>query len=459
MIKSKREQELEEENRRLKKEIETLKKTSKIQKKQLKQKTEILEDLLKENKTIYYKNKYLLEKEENEKLRKQLQEKEDYIAKIRGQLGKNSSNSSKPSSTDGFKKIIHNSREKTNKEQGAQKGHKCHKAELVSNPNKIVKISKKHKCKCGGKIIYDKNVIRRQLVDVLTKYYVIEYQGEIGKCEECGRIYTPKFPKGIDNTVQYGNSIKGLSLMLGEYANVPVRKIKTLIGILTDTEGPSIGSIMEWKTNSYSKMKPIREEIKEEIIKSKIIYNDETPYKLNGKQKYAIGAFTDTLSVIECNGGREKEAFEKMNILPRYGGTLMGDHYAVNESFQGQNAYCNAHTIRTAKGILDVRKDSQAKEYIEFMYKLKKEVEKSPHNKLSKKKYKEVEKEYINLLNRWKKEFNKFVKGKNRKYYDEERRLIDLLLKYVEGHLLFAKEEYVEFTNNPAERRTKTIKK
>ena len=121
MIKSKREQELEEEVKKLKKEIETLKKTLKLQNKQMKQKDEILEDLLKENKTIYYKNKYELEKEKNKQLEIQLKEKEDYIAKIRGQLGKNSSNSSKPSSTDGFKKIIHNSREKTERKQGRTK--------------------------------------------------------------------------------------------------------------------------------------------------------------------------------------------------------------------------------------------------------------------------------------------------------------------------------------------------
>ena len=121
MIKSKREQELEEEVKKLKKENETLKKTLKLKDKQMKQKNEILEDLLKENKTIYYKNKYELEKEENKKLKAQLEEKEDYIAKIRGQLGKNSSNSSKPSSTDGFKKIIHNSREKTERSQGRTK--------------------------------------------------------------------------------------------------------------------------------------------------------------------------------------------------------------------------------------------------------------------------------------------------------------------------------------------------
>lgn len=339
-----------------------------------------------------------------------------------------------------------------------QEGHEYHEAKLIEKPTKVVQLPKKRKCECGGKIIYEKNRIRRQLVDLITKYYVVEYQGQIGICNKCGKIYKPEFPRGINNQVQYGNNIKGLSTILGEYANVPVDKIQRIIGIITNTDGPSSGSIMKWKTNIYEKMKPIREAIKEDMLKEPIINNDETPYRLNGKLKYAIGAFTARHAAIECNGGREKESFDKMNIYPRYGGTIMGDHYAVNESFKGQKAYCNAHTIRTAKGILDVRKESQAQKYIEFMYKLKEEVEANPENKLSKKRYKEIEKEYKNLLKKWKKEFNKFVKGKNPKYYDEERKLINLLLEHIEGHLLFAKENYVMFTNNNAELRIKTSK-
>ncbi len=451
MKKTVREQELEAENKRLKKEIETLKKTLKLQSKQMKQQNELFEDLLKENKTIYYKIKYENAKEENAELRKKLQEKEDYIAKVNGQLAKNSSNSSKPSSTDGYKKVIHNSREKTGKAQGAQKGHEYHGSELIEKPTEIVKLPKKHRCECGGRIIYNKEKKRRQLIELITEYYVTEYQGQVGKCNKCGRIYKPIFPKEIKDKVQYGNSIKGITLMLSEYANVPVDKIQNLIGILTNTSGPASGSIMKWKARSYEKMKPVRAEIKEEILKSPLIHNDETPYKQNGKLKYAIGAFTNSLSVIECNGGREKEAFEKMNIFPRYGGIVMGDHYAVNESFNGQNAYCNAHTIRAAKGVLDVRKDSTAKEYIEFMYSVKKEVDESPCNKLSTERYKEVEKYYKELLKRWKDEFNKAMKGKNIKYYDDERKLINLLIKYPKEHLLFAKIGFVPFTNNPAE--------
>ena len=200
-MKSKREQELELENKKLKKEIETLKKTLKIQDKQLKNKTELLEDLLKENKTSYYKNKYELEKEKNKKLEEELKNKIDYIANVLGQLNKNSSNSSKPSSTNGFQKVIHNNKKPSNKKVGGQKGHEYHEPQLIQNPDKIIKVRKPRKCECGGKIKYDGKKIIRQLIDLLTKYEVTEYQGEVGICEKCGKIHTPDFPKEINNKI------------------------------------------------------------------------------------------------------------------------------------------------------------------------------------------------------------------------------------------------------------------
>lgn len=457
-MKSKREQELELEVKRLKQENETLKKTLKIQKKEAKEQYEIYEDLLKENKSVYYKQKYEIEKEKNEKLEKELNNKMDYIANVLGQMHKNSSNSSKPSSTDGLKKVIHNNKKESTKIFGGQVGHKYHEPKLISKPDKIIKIKKARKCECEGKIQYDGKVIIRQLIDLLTKYEVIEYQGKIGICNKCGKIHKPEFPEGINNQVQYGENVKGLSLILTERGNVPVEKTKELIGILTNSEGPSVGSIMYRKDKTYVTMKKTMKDIKEEILKATVLNHDETPLKIRGKFNYALGAFSKEISAIECYASRGQISFDEMNILSRYGGILVGDHYAVNEGFKGRVAYCNAHTIRAAKGVLDIRKRSKGKEYIKYMYELKEEVDKTTKNKLSKNRYEEVKKEYKRLLEEWEEEYNKFMKGKDKQYYKEERKLIALLKQYVDGHLMFAKESEVPFTNNEAERGLRPIK-
>lgn len=108
---------LEEEIKKLKKENELKDKDIKLLKQQNKQKDEVIHDLDKNN----YRGKYELLKEENAELKKKLQEYENKYNLARISLEKDSSNSLKPSSTDGFKKVVQNNRVKSRKETRKRK--------------------------------------------------------------------------------------------------------------------------------------------------------------------------------------------------------------------------------------------------------------------------------------------------------------------------------------------------
>ena len=163
--------ELKEKNNKIK-DLEIEKKTLKWQ---LKNKTELLEDISKENKTKEckeLKRKYSIAEDEINKLRKEIDNKDSIIQALKARLNKNSSNSSKPSSTDGFKKVIHNCREKTGKKVGGQKNHKG--ATLnKKEPTQIVD-KKIEKCECGGKVENNIEYGSIQLIDIEIKVNVIE---------------------------------------------------------------------------------------------------------------------------------------------------------------------------------------------------------------------------------------------------------------------------------------------
>lgn len=61
-----------------------------------------------------------------EKLNKIIEEQSKEILRLKNKSDKDSSNSNKPSSTNGFKKVITNRREKSNKSKGGQKSHEPH---------------------------------------------------------------------------------------------------------------------------------------------------------------------------------------------------------------------------------------------------------------------------------------------------------------------------------------------
>ena len=99
-----------------------------IQYEQLTIKFEEQEKLLKEtNKLVKSLNKTIETLNEAiEQLKKTNEEQAKEILRLKSKNDRDSSNSSKPSSTNGYKKVITNRREKSDKKQGAQKFHKPH---------------------------------------------------------------------------------------------------------------------------------------------------------------------------------------------------------------------------------------------------------------------------------------------------------------------------------------------
>ena len=98
---------------------------------------------------------------------------EDRIKELEGRLAKDSKNSHKPPSTDGYKKKIKikNSREKSGKKQGAQPGHVGKTLEQVPNPDRVINHSVVGKCECGQDLeqLPKKKTYRRQVFDLPKK--------------------------------------------------------------------------------------------------------------------------------------------------------------------------------------------------------------------------------------------------------------------------------------------------
>ena len=83
---------------------------------------------------------------DNEKVKSKLEE-------LEARLNKNSSNSSKPPSTDGYKKKpITNSRKKSDKRSGGQPGHSGVTLEKVENPDNVIEITTYDYCGCEAVI-------------------------------------------------------------------------------------------------------------------------------------------------------------------------------------------------------------------------------------------------------------------------------------------------------------------
>ena len=184
--------ELESKYKKLKKENEVKEKEVKLLKQQSKQKDEIIHDLDKNN----YKGQYETLKLENIELKKKLKIYEEKFEMQRISLGKNSSNSCKPSSTNGFKHVVQNNRVKSGKKPGREKGHKRSAPTVTKAPDEVVNVAKVATCTCGHKTV-EKEEVLRDLISLEVIVHTTQYIGKKTICPCCNKEYMPKFPEQV----------------------------------------------------------------------------------------------------------------------------------------------------------------------------------------------------------------------------------------------------------------------
>jgi transposase len=148
------------------------------------------------------------------------------MAKLKNQLGKNSTNSHKPSSTDYFfrKTVVV---EPSGKAKGGQKGHIGNTLRMIDNPDEFI-IHEPTVCTCGENLagIAKRIEQKRQLFDLpIIRFHVVEHQITSCDCPKCGKLMVSEFPQNITAPVQYGNRTKAFSVLLNNKCQFSFRKV------------------------------------------------------------------------------------------------------------------------------------------------------------------------------------------------------------------------------------------
>ena len=450
---------IQEELRKAKKEKELQEKEIKILKKENKQKDEVIKDLDRYN----YREKYKAVKKENEQLEKKIKKLEEKLNISKVSKKKDSSNSLKPSSTNGYKQVIQNNRVKSGRKPGREKGHKRSAPEVSSNPDETIRVSKVATCQCGHKTI-EKEEVRRDLItlEVITK--TTQYIGTVTECPHCHKVHNPNFPENVKGIRNYDEIIKSILVYLNTYCNVPNLKVVEFLDFLSDGKIKMSGATVLNTLKQFSKKsKPIMKEMKREILKAPAINEDETPLKVNGKIMSAIGVYTKNISITEAFENRKLESFKEMGILDRYIGTVCHDHNNIHQSFtQSTQAECNFHILRYCKGEYEIHERGSIKEFMDFMLGLRDKVDEyklEGRTSFSEEEYAKAKGEYLGIIDKWDKEYSEQTGNSTSKYYLGERNLKKRLRGFVDDHLRFLRDFNIDFTNNLAERGLRLIKK
>ncbi len=272
-----------------------------------------------------------------------------------------SSNSSKPPSSDGLskkpaQKRTSSTREKGLKPNGGQKGHKGSTLKQVDNPDRVIRHSLDQCPKCSKNLrsISIESISKRQVFDIPEpKIFVTEHQSEVKRCPCCMNKVSAEFPYSINSPAHYGSGIQTLSVYLLHYQLIPEKRVKALFEDLFKLR-ISTATIVDIGKKFSQIVEPIQVRVLENLKKAPVKHLDETGFRIGGK--------THWLHVVSnILGTHYRNSVKRKNLLEGVKGIIIHDHWKPYFSMKEvQHALCNAHHLRELKAVLEIDKEPWA---------------------------------------------------------------------------------------------------
>ena len=298
------------------------------------------------DKTLSNAEKHLAEDKEMSLATKSLMEILLIIIKLLiKRLDLDSSNSSKPPSQDPNRK----KKEKhgDGNDKGGQKGHKGTTLEKVSDPDETIEhiVRECKACHNDLQVQPAESYESRQVFEVIIKRHVVEHKSEVKECRKCGAVTTGTFPKGVRKAVQYGNSIKVLSVYVSQGQLIPYKRVEEFFN--DQLKIPlSSGTIYNFNKEANEMLSSFDKQVKEGLLKSPLNHADETGLNIGGKRSWLHSISNETWTVFYPHTSRGKDAIEEMGVLPFYNGILCHDYYKAYYEYGSLHALCNSHHKR-----------------------------------------------------------------------------------------------------------------
>lgn len=404
-----------------------------------------------------YKEELTIKDKQIEKLTKENEKLKLEVERLKNQNKKDSSNSSKPSGTNGYKKVITNRREKSNKKQGGQNGHKgksLGKKELekiLSKENVIknqpIEINKNENNK--NKKPYKTTVVDINIVVTVTDYLYYP--------DENGRFNVPQKHK---KHIVYGDNIKALAVDLMYESYNSTDATRNIISSITDNNiDIRKSTLLNWSKEAKEKLMPEIENIEKELLNSYYAHFDESQIKVDGSSYNEVCASNDKYTRMWTMKSKKHEELEKINFFKSFMGVIIKDGTDLYNGFGIAFSQCISHIQRYLKGVYDFVNHKGPRKMAEFLTKYnnyRNELKQKGKEKLDEKEYKKIIEEYEEIIKEWKKEW---MVDNNNPEYENERKLLSRMEEDDKEQILyFLKDFKVPATNNQVEIDQRNIK-
>ena len=360
-------------------------------------------------------------------------------------------NSSKPPSSDPNREK--KPRKKGDRKPGGQSGHRGRTLKKIDNPDKV-EVLKVNRAKLPKGQYTEVGYETRQVFNIEIARLVTEYQAQILE-DENGNRFTAEFPAGVNQPVQYGNTVKAHAVYMSQFQLIPYDR---MTDYFSDQLGipVSAGSFFNFNRQAYDLLETFEALAKQKLADSALAHADETGVNINGDRQWLHCCSNDLWTFLYPHEKRGTEAMNEIGILPNFKGILCHDHWKPYYRYECTHSLCNAHHLRELTRAWEQDKQAWAKEMQELLEAINQKVL-DEGGLLSKYMQKKFRQQYRDLIAAAEKECpppdDSRTKGqKGRIKRSKARNLLERLRDFEDDVLRFMTISDVPFTNNLGER-------
>lgn len=396
------------------------------------------------------------------------------IQNLETQLAQDSHNSSKPPSSDGYKKPPkkRSLRKASGKKPGGQTGHNgqalCQVAE--KELDRILAYQPQQCEKCQNHLSPQAllpGYEPRQVFELPPPYrlHVTEHRSYTSECPKCQHLTKAPFPKEVTNWVQYGSGFRAVAVYLVCQQLLPYARACEILNELYSAS-LSPGTLANLLEQAYKLLAENEQVISQALTKAPVLHCDETGLRVAARRHWLHVASTRFLTHYAYHPKRGSKATEAIGILPHYRGIAVHDGWASYWRYLCQHALCNAHHLRELTFVQEQLGQKWAGEFKRLLLDLKAEVDMAKtagQASLTVERLAHYETAYQKLieagllanpppLGGW----SKGSRGKPKQ--SKTKNLLDRLDQQRAAVLLFGYRFEVPFDNNQAERDIRMVK-
>ena len=384
------------------------------------------------------------------------------VDRLKALLNIDGTNSGLPTSSTPIhrKKVIPNSREKTDKKIGGQPGHAKKKLErfLDAEVNDYAEHIPEQCPHCQCTDLEDTGeVIEKDCLDYKIVVTKTRHGFKVKRCLQCRKKVHEAIPAELKEENQYGVQVQAMALTLMNQGNVPLNKVRKMtLGFTGGEIHLSEGYLCKLQQRAAQHAGDFCADIRKELLKQAVVAWDDTVIMVNTQRACLRFYGTEKLALYKAHLRKDKEGLDKDNILKLLPSTatVVHDHNKVNynKDYSYGNAECNAHLLRDLKKVQDNLGHGWARDLAKLLTDTNRQREEWISQNVS----------GFNpaTLSAFFDQFNNIMidayrenKEANSKYYaTDEATLILRILDYKNEYLAWVVDFSLPFTNNLSER-------